>query len=176
MRPLPVSSQYGISLLETLLMLALVLLLATQAATPFSAWLERLSLTATTRHIVTLLRHGQQLALTRQAPVSATLVSGNAWCLALTEAPRCNCSVSRHCLVGDNEYRLPASATSLLLSSNRFSIAQPLVFNGLAATSFSTAGTFVLSGRQAAARIVVSPLGRVRACTERGALNGLPTC
>lgn len=169
-------SQRGISLAESLLTLALVMLLAAQAAPHFSAWFERLTLTATTNQIITLLRHGQQLAITRQSPIAATLVTGNPWCLALTDTDSCDCTVSRNCQVAGIEYRLPDAAETLDLTSNRFSARQPLVFDGLAGMSYDSAGTLILSGRQSIAKIIISPLGRVRACAVQGSLNGLPPC
>ncbi len=166
----------GISLTEVLVVIALTGLLILQVIPPVSAWLERLSLTATTQKIVTMLRRAQQLSVSRQAAISVFMKPGNNWCLALSDGAGCDCASDTSCQVDGTHFRLRAASAYVALSSNRYSLQNPLIFNTLSGTSNTAAGSILLSSKQAAARVIISPLGRVRACAEAGALNGLPTC
>lgn len=169
-------SYRGLSLPEILLVAALISVLVLTATPPISAWLERLRLTATTQQVVTLLRQAQQLSAARQAAIGVYFIPGENWCLALSEDEGCDCRSVRRCQIAQQQVRLQSAAPSFTLTSNRYSLATPLVFNPFSGSSNSAAGTIRVSGTQAAARIVISPLGRIRACTERGALNGMPAC
>ncbi|WP_189405971.1 GspH/FimT family pseudopilin [Alteromonas halophila] len=168
--------QAGVSLPETLMAVALIVLLGSQAAPAFHHYLERLTITATTKKVVALLRHAQQLAAVHQVPVSINIVPGDNWCLALSDQAVCDCASEGDCTVAGGSYVLSPPSLPLVFSSNRFSASRPAVFDNLSGSAFNSAGSFYFAGSSATASVIVSPLGRIRACARYGALTGLPAC
>lgn len=166
----------GISLLEVIMVIALISLLAAQSAPAFYAWLERSALTATTHQTVALLRQAQQLALANQTSVSVSIAPGKPWCLALSDQPRCDCFSAESCRLSGIAYRFAPASSLLTLTSNRAQAAFSILFDGLNGSSFTSAGTLTLAATSASARIIISPLGRVRACSVGGSLTGLARC
>ncbi len=165
----------GFTLIELLITLALIALLAALAAPAMSQFAERGRLRGAAELLAQDLRAARQRTLAVQQPVYfnfATSPAGD-WCYGWRAGGSCDCragaAASDACGEGDARQRrlaadFPRLALRLPGNAARFELrfAPP--------RALATAASLRLSGGAGEARVVVSPLGRVRVCAERGRL------
>jgi type IV fimbrial biogenesis protein FimT len=166
----------GFTLIELLITVALVALLAAAAVPAMSQFVDSSRLRGAAEQLVQDLRQARNRALTFQHTVFvafATPAAGG-WCYGWRDERGCDCRrtapPSAAC----------AGATAGAAPQRRFSSDFPRVSLGspgdaaaftlrfAAVRGSANAGTFRLRNRAGEVRVIVSPLGRVRACAVEG--------
>lgn len=172
-------SRSGVSLVESLVVLAVVAVLVGTAVPGFEAARERRHLDGVAAQLETDIHHARMLAVAQNRTLRLSLHSGAAGSCYLVHTgtvDNCRCSVGEEpvCTAGARSLRAEHFATGERpqLESNVRSI----VFDATRGTSTPT-GTFRVVGRDAkAVHLVVNVMGRVRACTPTPGLTGYPAC
>jgi len=172
----------GFTLLELLVTLALVGLLLGLAVPAMGRFLDTARLSSATEAISQELQQARNHALTHQQNVYFSLsVAAHRWCYGWSERSSCDCgagdSERTACRTGsDSEQRihrrLSTDFPSVKLETTRQAALRTVHFSPLRGTA--SADTFVLHNDAGKLHVIVSPLGRVRACSTDG--RGYPAC
>lgn len=155
----------GFTLVETLMVLAMLAIIATASIPAFSGLVERQRLRSAATELHDMFHSARAEALRRHASISVSLRSdGDRWCLALSDDGACDCLQPGACRIGENQAPLIASERfpGISLSSN---------FPGGTAAFHAprgtgTPGTAQLHNRAGRTELVVSSLGRIRSCAS----------
>ena len=172
-------SQRGLTLVESLISLAVVAVSLGAAAPGFQQMQERRQLEGASAQLATDLRHARSLAVARHAPVrlSVQLSEGSSCYVVHTgSAGDCRCSGAGAavCTAGaealrtvgfeaGRRLRLTSSSASMLFDPDRGTV--------------TPTGTLHLQASSGASlRQVVNIMGRVRACSPGSSMPGYPAC
>ncbi|WP_341328296.1 GspH/FimT family pseudopilin [Methylotuvimicrobium sp. KM2] len=162
------SHQKGFTLLELLVVVAIVGILAGLAAPSFNTMLERRRLVAATESVLSDLRWARSESIKQNRPVRATFTPGNPWGYSINVDP-----------VNTNEQIKPVWSNpnfpDTTLVQTNFA-GNMVTFDPVRGTSNN--GTISLSSTPSGfqTQVVVSTLGRVRACAVGGGIGGYETC
>ncbi len=172
-------SQRGLTLVESLISLAVVAVSLGAAAPGFQQMLERRQLEGAAAQLATDLRHARSLAVARRAPVrlSVQIVEGSSCYVVHTgSAGDCRCSGegTAVCTAGAQALRTVGfeAGRSLRLSSTSAS----MLFDPDRGTVTPTGTLHLQSSSGESIRQVVNIMGRVRACSPSGSMPGYPAC
>ena len=172
-------SRAGVSLLESLVVLAVTAVLVGTAIPSFEAARERRHLDGVAAQLETDIHHARMLAVAQNRTLRLSLHSGAAGSCYLVHTGSfedCRCAVGQDpvCTAGARSLRaehLTAGERPQVESNVR-----SIVFDASRGTSTPT-GTFRVVGRDGrAVHLVVNIMGRVRACTPTPGLTGYPAC
>lgn len=171
--------QRGVTLIEVLLALALLVVLVTQAIPAFGQWLDRHRLQGAARAIAADLQLARSEAIAQggSRPVYLHFRPGPGWCYGISRQPDCDCRQrnSAHpeaCLfTRRNAQRLTRRDAGpyqgIVLTRARFARSTSVRFDPL--RGLARAGRVELENRHGAQlQIRVSPLGRIRTCRPGG--------
>ncbi len=169
----------GWSLVETLVVMAVLGVLAAVALPAFQHLADNARLRGLAEQKVATLRLAMSESIQRGQPVSVSYreaEGGQPWCYGLSLQSGCDCRVPGQCQLDGVErvtwgHDHPGIGLVAGLSGKRFAI-QPR-------RGTVTAGNVQLTGRNGKGlRVVVSGLGRIRVCSPAGdaQLNGYPVC
>lgn len=172
-------NQRGVTLIEVLLALALLVLLITQAVPAFGQWLERQRLQGVARAITADLQLARREAIAQGSsrPVYLHFRPGPGWCYGISRRPDCDCrqrdrAHPEACLfTRRNMQRLTRRDAgpyqSIALTRARFARSTSVRFDPL--RGLARAGRVELENRHGEQlQIRISPLGRIRTCHPGG--------
>ena len=169
----------GFTLVELLVTLAVVALLVTVAAPAMARFLDKARLRAATQTLAQELRQARNHALSHQSQVHFSTFGGaQRWCYGWRDDSACQCdahAAAALCRTADDGRMHTQSSDdfpAVQLAASRHSTLGSVVFSPLRGTATGT--TFVLRNRYAEARVIVSPLGRIRICSPDG--RSYPSC
>ena len=180
--------QLGVTLIELLLALALLVVLVTVAVPSFGHWLDRQRLQGAGHALAADLRHTRQHAITQSGnqPVYVHFRTGSDWCYGISSRPHCDCretgpQARGACLFNSRgTVRLRRRDGQLyhgiaLISAN-FTGGTAARFDSL--RGLASGGSLTLQNRyRDQLEIRLSPLGRVRLCSPgSGRLPGVDPC
>jgi type IV fimbrial biogenesis protein FimT len=156
----------GLTLLETMVALAIVAVLTTLALPSFGSMMSRHRLKATAEQMATDLAELRMLAAQRGQPLHLQLSAGPQWCYALAVSSGCDCRVPQGCQLKTVRAKDHPGVT--LLDGQDLRI-EPL--------PGSAGGTAVLQNSEGARlRVGLSPLGRPKVCAPGAAVPGYAAC
>jgi type IV fimbrial biogenesis protein FimT len=174
-----------VTLIELMVVVALLGVLTSIAIPSFAAWIERSRLRSTIEGIHTGIQLARSEALTRNAPVRFTLQAGSGWSVACTTV-----GTGAGCL--NTEVLHSRSGTestgSFALTVNGAAIGSPtptVVFQAQGMQDTTVAGRIQTvevaavhdsTGTRRRIRIDVSNFGRTRLCYPHGNTGGVTTC
>jgi type IV fimbrial biogenesis protein FimT len=173
----------GFTLVELLVTLAVVALLVTVAVTvaapAMARFLDKARLRAATQTLAQELRQARNHALSHQSQVHFSVsVRAQQWCFGWRDDSACRCDShagAAQCrTANDGRMHTQSSADfpAVQLTASQHSTHGSVVFSPLRGTATGTA--FVLRNDYAEARVIVSPLGRIRICSPDG--RSYPSC
>ena len=158
----------GLTLLETMIALAIVGLLASLAAPGFGALVERHRLRHAAETLAADLTQARFEAARRGAALYLDARAGRDWCWAVATEPGCGCERDRACQLKSERgsdhgnVRLVEAAPATLLASGEVQ-APP-------------APALLESGHGERLQVQLSPLGRASICSPDGAVAAYPAC
>ncbi len=166
--------QHGVSLLEQLVVIALIAILAVIGLPQLNSQSDTRALRQAGERVSKLIEHARQLAMAHQREVFVVFRAGEHWCVGIALAPDCDCG--SHC---HDDY-LPLTVTdekqrTSLLHTN-FVGQNHLRFDGQHGMNIGHAGHFLFASAQHKLRVILSNLGRVRMCTESHQMWGMRQC
>jgi type IV fimbrial biogenesis protein FimT len=167
----------GLTLIEALVVLAILSVLSAVAIPSMQHLQQNLRLKGAADVLVAELRLAQSESIKRQTGVSLNFrANGGQWCYGYSIQAACDCTQANACLMDGvdtvrQHHQHPGVQLLPSVSGNRFSF-QPR-------RGTVTAGNILLTGENGKQlRVVVSGLGRIRICTPSGAsrFGGYPVC
>ena len=178
-RRTPARRQRGITFLESLAGLTVLVITLGTVAPSFVQLKERRHLEGAAAQAATDLRYARSLAVAHRAPVRLTLhadAGGSCYVVHTGPAADCGCSsagtascsadaqlIKVEHFASGGSVRLSGSSRSMLFDPDRGTV--------------SPTGTLRIEARSGAAiHQIVNIMGRVRACSPEGAVAGLPAC
>jgi type IV fimbrial biogenesis protein FimT len=163
----------GFTLVELLVTLAVLALLVTVAAPAMASFLDKARLRSATQTLAQELRQARNHALSHQSTIHFSVsVRAQQWCYGWRDGSACQCDshtpASQCRTAHDGRMHTQGSADfpAVQLTANRRPSRDTVVFSPLRGTATGTA--FSLRNRYAEARVIVSPLGRIRICSPAG--------
>jgi type IV fimbrial biogenesis protein FimT len=156
----------GLTLLETMVALAVIAVLMTLALPSFGNMMSRHRLKAAAEQMAADLSELRFLAAQRGQPMHVSLSTGPQWCYALAVAGGCDCRVPQGCQLKTVRAREHPGVT--LLEGQDLRI-DPHPAQGV--------GGALLQGSDGARlRVALSPLGRPKVCAPAAAVPGIAAC
>ena len=154
---------HGYTLMETLMVLALLAVVMTTSIPSFTGPVDRQRLRAATTAVHDAFHTARAEALRRSAAISVSVESdGDRWCLSLSDDGPCDCRQPGVCRLGER--------AAPVIDSQRFPGVTLTTNFPAGAAAFhpprgtGTPGTAQLRNRAGRAELVVSTLGRIRSC------------
>ncbi|MBS1178918.1 MAG: hypothetical protein H6R06_3330 [Proteobacteria bacterium] len=156
----------GLTLLETMVALAIVAVLMTLALPSFGSMVSRHRLKAAAEQMSMDLAELRLLAAQRGQPLHLNLSAGAQWCYALAVASGCDCRVPQGCQL--KTVRAQDHPGVRLLEGQDLRIdPQPGQGGG---------GALLQGSDGARLRVSLSPLGRPKVCAPTASVPGFPAC
>ena len=164
----------GMSLVELLIVISITSILSVSAVPSFQTWLERNDFKHFASQLANSAKQARIYALTRKKPFYLITKFENANCVIISDDANCTCTTYQHCAQNDAAYwEPPAKWNSKLTTLNAKD--KTVAFNQNGTLNFGSATTFKLSSNHFAAKVTVSPLGRVKLCSEQH-ITGIVPC
>ena len=177
--PLSYRQQRGVSLLETCVVLAIVLIVTSAVAPPLTAFLDRQRLEGAAAELAADLQYVRSEAVARNQPLRLSVYSlagGSCYVIHSGARADCVCEASGPAL---------CSGDALLLKTVQWPAGDPvamsanvgsMLFDPVQGTTTPT-GTFRISdSHERTISHVVNIVGRVRSCTAQGSVPGYRAC
>ncbi len=159
----------GFTLAELLVTLAVVAILIGIAVPAMALHLEKARLRAASEALVQELRQARNHAINYRRTVHFSYrLDAPDWCFGWSDKGRCDCRSETGCASGGPEasrsHRLLARDFSSIHITGRSATSMAtLEFSPVRGTA--TATSFILRSRTAELKVIISPLGRIRACS-----------
>jgi len=161
---------YGFTIVELLVVLAIVTILAITAVPSFITYLQTSRLTSASQNLYYALQYARTEALKRNATVYVSFQTGSSWCYGINAGATCSCNVANSCGLGSTS--APAASQLTLTASGLASGAVHFEPNHGAAGATST---ITLTDAQGIAMSVkVRVLGSLLLCSAQ--VSGYSAC
>ena len=172
----PATADRGFTLIETVAVLAVMLILASQALPNWIDFIERKRLSEAAANLATDLRWVRMEARARGEPLRVSVLSEACYAVHTGASSACRCGGTGEAAVctgsGQVIKTVRLEGTGLRLASNVSSMA----FDPEHGTVTPTATLRVIGPSDRAIHHIVNVLGRVRSCSPQGAIGGLRAC
>ncbi len=171
----------GFTLIELLITLIIVSVLAAAAGPNISQYIEQERLRGALFNLKQKLVYARSEAIKRNVTIFVSGSAGADWCIGLSLSADCDCSSSDPaqadaCTLAMNGTRVIHRLTSEDYSGVSISQLRSFRFDGIRGLpwdSGSFAGTILLNSVSYSGAVVISRIGRVKAC---GNLSGMEDC
>lgn len=190
--PEPCDRVAGHSLIEAMVVVAVIAIVLSIAVPSYAAMTARARLRSAADHLRSDLGEARTQALQRGQPVYLSFTrssDGTTWCWGMSLQSGCDCtqqdeSSSRYCYLDLDATRSPMRRLSRVVDGTRYPQVRldALPFGGSLRLSpvrpETLAGNASFSAGGLSLRLVASRSGRLRLCSPKGAqyLAGMPTC
>lgn len=191
---MPARHQFGFTLIELMVAVAVLFVLTVIAAPSFTTYLDKARVRGAADNVVNLIAQARQGGVKHDRDVSLAITGEDAtWCIGANQAVdpaagsqavgavACDCTDSTKCLV-DNE-RLVASSSehagvTLTSPSSNMTFDGRLGIRSDANTADADASSFDLTSKSGrfVLTVNVSPLGQATVCSKAGNILGYPPC
>ena len=145
----------GLTLMELLVMLAIIAVLGTLAAPSFSAFIARGRVSGAAEALAQDLNLARSESLRRNGDVTLSLSPGSAWCYgSVAGSTACSCAT-------------PSACTLRQVDGSAYTALQGLAKSGTVEFSHADAGTL---------RVRLSAQGQIAVCVVAGSFSAYPAC
>ncbi|HVY53477.1 MAG TPA: GspH/FimT family pseudopilin [Gammaproteobacteria bacterium] len=158
----------GLSLLELMITLAIVIILAVLATPSFLSFIQQYRLTSTIQGLYYNLQYARSEAIKRGSSIYVSFQTGSSWCYGINNGSACNCSNPTSCALGT--YTSPSTLTTLTLSGFN-----SLIFeSSRGAANASGTITLTVTGGVKSMGIDIGTMGNLQLCSNN--ISGYPVC
>lgn len=164
----------GYTILEVMLVTAVLSIVILSAAPSFKVWTERTQFKQALLEVAELTKNARISALIHKTPFHVTAMGGSKNCISVSRLPSCRCNDATSC-VGDTDFivlKLNSSQVTLKTSSKK---EKSTTFTPLGTLDFGDAATLFISSEHYTGKTVISTLGRVRTCSDNY-ISGVAPC
>lgn len=175
----PHRDQQGISLIEVLIVVAIISVVLTVTAPSVVTVQKQMAVKGAVENTYFLLQLGKSSAIRQSTNI---LVDANAgltsWCVGITDLPNCDCSTVNSCTIDGREQVVrSADFKQIVMQNLNFDINNQTVFDGVrgmspggaASVEFSDATNYIM-------RMDIAATGRVSMCNVNGDIRGYEAC
>lgn len=163
-----IKRQQGLSLVETMIIMSIVIILAAIALPSFLSFMQRYRLITTSQHLYYNLQYARSVALKKSQTVYVAFQTGSNWCYGIGTSSACDCSNPSSCDLGS--FTPPNQLTTLSLSGFN-----ALTFEGTRGTASATGTiTLTVTGDTPSMGVDVGTVGNLLLCSTN--VSGYPTC
>lgn len=166
----------GMTLIEILMVIAVVAIMATAGLPSLQGMIERQHLRGAANALYTDMLNARMEAIRRNVPVSmsfATDADSGQWCVGLSDHGPCDCLLAADCTLAGEPPRIMHSRDfgRVALTTN-FSPQHTATFRPARATANAGTASLTVNGRRVEIRL--SSLGRARICSDD--IRDYPSC
>ena len=162
------SGQQGFTLIEAMIVVAVIAVLLAVAVPSFSDFFEKNRLKRATEEVFGLITKARAEGVVRSADMRIDVAAGTTWCVGYEEAPsdpadNCDCAVANSCAVS-----VAGTPVTQVVSSSSFSGVTMSAGNDISldyVKGTASAGSVTLVSGVWKLKIMASNIGRVRICT-----------
>ena len=168
---------HGFSLIQLLIIVAIVAIIASQSVQSFSTMLKAIELKGAVQLVYFQIQAARHQAVAKQQDIQLDIVDGQYWCIGITDQATCDCQSPQSCTIDGvekvtsyDEFRYTQMAASTFAHNNQSRFSPP---RGLAQ---GYAGSVTLTNTEQDFKVIVSNTGRVRICALSQAIPPYPKC
>lgn len=164
----------GYTILEVMLVIAILSIASLSAAPSFKAWYEQTQFKQALVEVAELTKSARISALIHKTPVHVSAMGGSNNCISVSSLPGCRCNDTTSC-AGDTNFtvlKLNPSQVTLKTSGKK---EKSTTFTPLGTLDFGGATTLFISSKHYTGKTVISTLGRVKTCSENH-ISGVAPC
>jgi len=161
----------GITLIEVLVMLAVVVILTLLSIPLFSSLIQHYRITSAAEQLYSTLQYARTEAIKRNTSVYVSVTTGDTWCYGVNTGSTCTCSTAGSCNLGSVS---AASAGVLTLSATGLSSNSFYFDNTHGGASNSVTLTYTLFGQSSLITTSISRLGSISTCST--GITGYTAC
>ncbi|MCU7555723.1 GspH/FimT family pseudopilin [Alteromonas sp. ASW11-19] len=170
--------QQGLTLLELMITVAIVLLLITVGSPAIVSAQRHLSLSGAVENTYFMFQQARSHAVRQSSDIVMDFEgASSSWCIGLTDQADCDCSVVNSCTIDGVDAVLSNDEfPHTWLKSISFDDNDQALIDGRRGLALNSAGSAVLSDSKNAVRLELNAVGRVKICVTEGELGSYPQC
>lgn len=165
------TARSGMTLIEFMVLLAMVAILALIAYPSFTSLVQRYRITGEAETLFSTLQYARSEAIKRNMTVYVTFTSGDDWCYGMNTGSACNCTLSGNCNLG---VHAASSAQLITLSTAGLSSGSAIFEPTHGAVSASGSVTMTLYGQSSLITVSIARLGSLQMCST--GISGYTAC
>lgn len=167
----------GFSLVQLLIVIAIVAIVASQSLGSFATVLKTYHLKGAIQSVYFLMQSARHHAVAKQQNMVVDISTGPQWCMGITDQADCDCLIANSCtvdgvekVIAHHQFRFTDVTASTFTHDNQARFAPP---RGLAE---GYAGAVTLTNSLQIFKVILSNTGRVRICTLTSPVHPYSTC
>ncbi|MDC8832736.1 GspH/FimT family pseudopilin [Alteromonas gilva] len=170
--------QQGVSLIEVLIVVAIIGVVLTLTAPAVTSLQQRLTVKGAVENIYFLLQLGKSNAIRQSNTITVdTHADTSGWCMGITDNPNCDCATVNSCTVDGREQVVSSADFSQVMMQNiTFDANGQAQFDGIRGMPPLGAAQLEVSDNTNTVRLSITPTGRVDICNVAGDIGGYDAC
>ena len=167
----------GLTLLELLITISILILLVSLGLPAINSIQKNIQLKAAVRGTYFAFQQARVAAISKNIDVTMTILSGEKWCLALSDNGVCDCGIAFECTLDEVEYKVD-SADYRFVSIDKvtFGANNVAIFDANRGLAIGHAGSITFTDGEKKLKIILSNMGRVRICAVGSSIGGYEAC
>lgn len=165
------SRRKGITLIELLVMLAIVTILSLLSIPLYKDLSEYYRITTAVQQLHSILEYARTEAVKRNTSVYVSVTTGDSWCYGVNTGSACTCTTASSCNLG----AVSAPAPQLLTLSATGLSSSAFYFDNIHAGASNTVTlTYTLYGQSSLITTTISRMGSISTCST--GISGYTSC
>jgi Tfp pilus assembly protein FimT len=169
------SRHLGITVIELLIVLAIVMILSAIGMPSIQRFASALALRNIAAGAQQTVQQARLLAMTSNSPITATLHDAKT-CIGISDSGTCDCSQLGSCQVAGEHAVFRWQQSDITVKTIEKQGTKTFSFAPRLGTAMGTNGRVTLSNQDSAIALIVSALGRTRICLTHGNVGAIRTC
>lgn len=172
----PNNQNRGLTLLELLVVIAVIAITVSLGAPGIISAFQSQYVKGASENAYMLFGYARSAAISEGLDMTLDIVDGNAWCIGVSDAGPCDCTVVNSCLVnGVERVERGADYPDVAMANVTFAGGQSII-DGQRGMAVGNAGAVEFARNNDSLRLILSNLARPRICRVSGNIQGYPAC